>query len=293
MKVIRVPGEMTAWAKEQAANGKNIGLVPTMGFFHEGHLSLMRMARVHAERLIVSLFVNPLQFGPNEDLAAYPRDFERDGRLAEQEGVDVLFAPAVDDMYPDGFQTTVSVSTITGHLCGANRPGHFDGVATVLTKLFNITGADCAVFGEKDYQQLAVIRRMVTDLNTDIEIIGHPIVRHKDGLAMSSRNAYLDAAERETALCLSRSIALARSKAEAGLTDTGELTGLVRDFILSFRGTEIDYASLVDCRTLEPAVRLDDNTLLALAVKINGRVRLIDNGLILEDKESADERRLE
>ncbi|MDH3330349.1 MAG: pantoate--beta-alanine ligase [Desulfobulbaceae bacterium] len=289
MKVIRVPGEMTAWAKEQAANGKNIGLVPTMGFFHEGHLSLMRMARTHAERVIVSLFVNPLQFGPNEDLAAYPRDFERDGRLAEQEGVDVLFAPSVDDMYPDGFQTTVSVSTITGHLCGANRPGHFDGVATVLTKLFHVTGADCAVFGEKDYQQLAVIRRMVTDLNADIEIIGHPIVRHKDGLAMSSRNAYLDAAERETALCLSGSIALARSKAEAGMTDTGELTRLVRDFILSFRGTEIDYASFVDCRTLEPAGRLDDNTLLALAVKINGRVRLIDNGLVLEDNESADE----
>lgn len=280
MQVIRSPGEMSAWSREQAAEGRKICLVPTMGFFHEGHISLMRTASAHADRVVVSLFVNPIQFGPNEDLASYPRDFARDCRLAEQEGVHILFAPAESDMYPEGFQTGVSVSGITGHLCGAQRPGHFDGVATVLTKLFHITAADCAVFGEKDFQQLAVIRRMVADLNFTVKIIGHPIVRERDGLAMSSRNAYLDAAERETALCLSRAIVLARDKAAEGVVDTTELTGLVRDYILAHPGTAIDYASFVDCRTLEPAARIDDNTLLALAVKINNRVRLIDNGMI-------------
>lgn len=285
MQVIRTPGEMTAWAKLQAFEGRKTCLVPTMGFFHEGHLRLMRMAREHADRVIVSLFVNPIQFGPGEDLDAYPRDFDRDRRLAEQQGVDILFAPTDRDMYPEGFQTKVSVSRITGNLCGADRPGHFDGVATVVTKLFHITSADCAIFGEKDFQQLAVIRRMVRDLNFDIEIIGHPIVREQDGLAMSSRNTYLDAAERKSALCLSRAIALAREKASGGITDTVQLSGLVRDFILSFPGTAVDYASFVDCRTLEPAERVDGNTLLALAVRINGRVRLIDNGMIL-DKEN-------
>lgn len=280
MQVIRVPGEMTAWAKEQKERGEKIALVPTMGFFHQGHLSLMRMARGKADKLVVSLFVNPIQFGPGEDLVAYPRDFERDKMMAEQEGADVLFVPAESDMYPDGFQTTVSVGRITGHLCGAQRPGHFNGVATVLTKLFHLTGADIAIFGEKDYQQLAVIRRMVSDLNTDIEILGHPIVREEDGLAMSSRNTYLDARARETAQCLSRSITLASSRVREGMTDAGELEQLVRDFILSHAGTEIDYASLVDCRTLEAAGTVDKYTLLALAVKINGRVRLIDNGLV-------------
>lgn len=281
MRVIRLPGEMTIWAREQVSAGKRICLVPTMGFFHPGHLSLMRMARTRGEKVVVSLFVNPIQFGPGEDFAAYPRDLEQDRRLAEGEGVDVLFAPAERDMYPDGFQTTVSVGRITRHLCGANRPGHFDGVATVLAKLFHITGADCAVFGEKDYQQLAVIRRMVRDLNIGIEIIGHPIVREKDGLAMSSRNTYLDAAERQTAMCLSGSIALARTKAKEGITETAVLTGILEDFIRSHAGAEIDYVSFVDSGTLENVERLDEKTLLALAVKINGRVRLIDNGRVL------------
>ncbi|MDW7772007.1 MAG: pantoate--beta-alanine ligase [Desulfobulbaceae bacterium] len=281
MQVIGSPVEMTTWTKQQAARKKKIALVPTMGFFHEGHLSLMRMARAHAGRVVVSLFVNPIQFGPDEDLSTYPRDFDRDCGLAEKEGVDILFAPAAKDMFPEGFQTSISIGKITGHLCGAQRPGHFDGVATVVTKLFHITGADCAIFGEKDYQQLAVIRRMVADLNMDIEIIGHPIVRENDGLAMSSRNTYLDATGRETALCLSRAIALARSKAAEGITDTARLAVLVSEFILSFPGTAIDYASFVDCRTLEPAAQVDSNTLLVLAVKINNRVRLIDNGMVI------------
>lgn len=283
MKVIRLPGEMTAWSKKQRTLGHKIGLVPTMGYFHEGHLSLMRMAREKADKVIVSLFVNPIQFGPKEDLEAYPRDFERDSRMAEKEGVDVLFVPEADDMYPKGYQTSVSVSEITRYLCGAQRPGHFDGVATVLTKLFNITAADLAVFGEKDYQQLAVIRRMVLDLNMDIDIVGHPIVREDDGLAMSSRNTYLDAEERKTALCLSRAITQAREKVGEGLTDWESVEKVVRDYILSFPGTGIDYAAFVDKRTLEPVTIINENTLLALAVKINDRVRLIDNGMVTRD----------
>jgi pantoate--beta-alanine ligase len=282
MEIIRVPGEMRFWSAKQAAGGSRVALVPTMGFFHEGHLSLMRMGRQYADRVIVSLFVNPIQFGPNEDLDAYPRDFERDCRLAGEEGVDVVFAPDAGDMYPEGFRTTVSVSDITDRLCGADRPGHFDGVATVLMKLFHITGADCAVFGEKDFQQLAVIRRMVRDLDMDIEIIGHPIVREPDGLAMSSRNTYLDKTERVAALCLSRSLAIARSSIKSGVLETGELAKVVRDHILSFPGTEIDYAEFVDCRSLEPVERVDEKTLLAMAVRINGRVRLIDNGLVMQ-----------
>ncbi len=282
MEIIRVPAEMRAWSRKQAAGGRSVALVPTMGFFHEGHLSLMRMGRQHADRVIVSLFVNPIQFGPGEDLEAYPRDFERDCRLAENEGVDIVFAPDAGDMYPEDFMTSVSVSGITERLCGAARPGHFDGVAIVVTKLFHITGADCAVFGEKDFQQLAVIRRMVRDLNMEIEIIGHPIVREPDGLAMSSRNTYLDQKERSSALCLSRSLALARSSVKAGMLDTRELATVIRDHILSFPGTEIDYAEFVDSRSLKPVPRVDEKTLLALAVRINGRVRLIDNGLVVQ-----------
>lgn len=280
MKVIRVPGEMETWSQEHAADGSRIGLVPTMGFFHEGHLSLMRMARSQADKVIVSLFVNPIQFGPHEDLEAYPRDFEQDCHLADAEGVDVVFAPKAEDMYPEGFQTTVSVGDIIQHLCGASRPGHFDGVATVLTKLFHVTRADCAVFGEKDYQQLAVIRRMVKDLNMDIEIIGHPIVREDDGLAMSSRNSYLDKTERAIALCLFGSLVMTRSNVRAGILDTEELAGVVRDHILSFSGTEIDYVEFVDSRSFESVECVDEQTLLALAVRINNKVCLIDNGLV-------------
>lgn len=280
MEVICLPGEMTAWSRDQAAGGRTIALVPTMGFFHEGHLSLMRMARAHADRVIVSLFVNPIQFGPNEDLEAYPRDFERDCRLAGLEGVDVVFAPTGENMYPEGFQTTVSVSAISRHLCGADRPSHFDGVVTVLTKLFHITEADCAVFGEKDFQQLAIIRRMVKDLDTGIEIIGHPIVREPDGLAMSSRNTYLDKTERITALCLYQSLVMTRSNVRTGMLNTKDLAGAVRDHILSFSGTEIDYVEFVDSRSLGSVECVGEKTLLALAVRINDKVRLIDNGLV-------------
>jgi pantoate--beta-alanine ligase len=281
MKVIHSPAEMTAWAKAKAGVGQRICLVPTMGCFHEGHLSLMRLARGRAERVVVSLFVNPLQFGPREDFAAYPRDFERDSRLAAEQGVDVIFVPTAEEMYPAGFQTVVKVAELTRHLCGASRPGHFDGVATVVSKLFAITRADSAVFGKKDFQQLAVIRRMAADLNLHIEIIGQPIIREEDGLAMSSRNTYLGPAERTKALCLYQSILLARKAAAGGELTTAALAGQVRSHIESFAGVEIDYISVVDAGTLEPVAVIDEHTLLALAVRIGGKVRLIDNGFVL------------
>ena len=285
MQVIHSPVEMHTWSKEQVASGCTIALVPTMGFFHEGHLSLMRAAKRFASKVVVSLFVNPIQFGAGEDLETYPRDFERDCRLATEAGADIMFTPQTTEMYPDGFQTKVSVAGLTEHLCGAKRPGHFDGVATVLTKLFQIINPDTAVFGEKDYQQLAVIRRMVTDLNMRVEIHGHPIVRETDGLAMSSRNSYLDTKERETALCLYESLVMARRDAGSGIRDSKELSSRIREYIISKPGTEIDYISFVDNQTLEPVDTVDENTLLALAVKINNKVRLIDNCMLMAKDE--------
>ncbi|WP_420208302.1 pantoate--beta-alanine ligase [Candidatus Electronema sp. JC] len=282
MQIIRHPAEMTAWAKEQAKAGRRIGLVPTMGFFHEGHISLMRRAGQLADQVAVSLFVNPTQFGPQEDLAAYPRDFERDCAMAEAAGVTALFAPEAAEMYPAGFSTTVTVGAeLTGHLCGASRPGHFAGVATVVCKLFSIVRPDLAVFGEKDFQQLAVIRRMNADLNLGVEIVTHPIVREADGLAMSSRNTYLAPQQREAALSLSRALALARKMAAAGERSAERLTAALLDFIHAFPETAVDYISFVHQDSLQPAVEIDSQTVLALAVQIGGKVRLIDNGLVL------------
>jgi pantoate--beta-alanine ligase len=283
MKIIHSLAEMSSWSNNQAISGFTIGLVPTMGFFHEGHLSLMRAAADIADKVVVSLFVNPIQFGPSEDLEAYPRNFAQDCKLAEHEGVDVMFAPHANEMYPDEFQTAVSVGSITKHLCGASRPGHFDGVATVLSKLFHITRADKAVFGKKDYQQLAVIRRFVKDLNFDVEIFGHPIVREEDGLAMSSRNSYLDKNERATALCLYESLVMAQRDAASGVLDASELTMRIREYILSFTGTRIEYVSFVDKETLQPVTTVDEKTLLALAVRVND-VRLIDNCLFFVEQ---------
>jgi pantoate--beta-alanine ligase len=273
---------MTAWAKEQAKAGRSIALVPTMGFFHEGHLSLMRRAGQRADQVVVSLFVNPTQFGPQEDLAAYPRNFESDQAMAEAAGVAVLFAPDAADMYPAGFSTTVTVGAeLTGQLCGASRPGHFAGVATVVCKLFQIVRPDFAIFGEKDWQQLAVIRRMTADLNLGVKIVAHPIVREADGLAMSSRNTYLAPQQREAALSLSRALALARTLAADGERSAERLTAALRDFIHSFPETAVDYISFVHQDTLKEAAEVDETTILALAVKICGKVRLIDNGMVL------------
>jgi len=265
----------------------SIVLVPTMGFFHEGHLSLMRRAKTLADRVVVSLFVNPIQFGPSEDLAKYPRDLDRDRALAEGAGVDALFTPAAGAMYGDGFQTRVVVSGLSQGLCGASRPGHFDGVATVVTKLFHIVAPDVAVFGEKDFQQLAVIRRMAADLDFNLRIVGHPIVREADGLAMSSRNTYLSKEERQVATCLYQSLTLAKTLAGQNgppqkTVTPREIERAVTDFIQQNAGFVVEYATVIDRASLATAAKIDESCLLALAVRVNGRVRLIDNAPLLD-----------
>ncbi|WP_017812904.1 pantoate--beta-alanine ligase [Paenibacillus shenyangensis] len=266
-----------------------VGLVPTMGFLHEGHASLMRKAREMSDIVVISIFVNPIQFGPNEDFERYPRDEQRDLALAEAEGVDIVFLPAVEVMYPSPTKTHVSVAELTDTLCGASRPGHFDGVSTVVTKLFNIVKPDHAFFGAKDAQQVAVIRQMVDDLNMDIEIVPCPIVREQDGLALSSRNVYLSAEEREQALVLSRSLRLA---SEEIISNPQMTAGQVRELLRREIGTSaiavIDYAEILSFPQLE--VLADDTVLyqcngeiiMALAVKF-GPTRLIDN-VIMETK---------
>jgi pantoate--beta-alanine ligase len=284
MEIISSPQEMQAWSRTQARSGKTVGLVPTMGYFHEGHLSLMRRAATLCDVVVVSLFVNPTQFGPNEDLDRYPRDFERDMALARQEKVTAVFAPTPDVMYPPGFQTEIRVKNLSTYLCGKSRPVHFAGVATVVTKLFNVVQPEVAVFGEKDFQQLAIIRRLVADLNLPVRVVGHPIVREADGLAMSSRNANLDPAKRAAALSLSTALHLARSQAAQGMRAVSELNTLLEQHIHAHAGNVIDYVSFVDCDTLEPVDTVDERTVLALAVHVDGKagkVRLIDNGSVL------------
>ena len=276
MEVIRPLAEMTGWSKKLTANGKTIALVPTMGYFHEGHLRLMRMAVTRADTVVVSLFVNAMQFGPQEDLARYPRDFDRDRQLAEKEGVDVLFAPSAEGMYPPGFSSLVRVEDITAALCGKQRPGHFEGVTTVVAKLFHIVKPDMAIFGEKDFQQLSVIRKMVKDLDWDIDIIGHPIVREADGLAMSSRNIYLSPEERVKALSLYRAIEHSRLRVREGLTDAGRLKDEIKDIIQASIEVTIDYVSIVDSLSLADKNIIDKQSVLAMAVKV-GNTRLIDN----------------
>ena len=266
-------------AEELRLSGKRIGFVPTMGFFHEGHLELMRVAKKNADVVIVSIFVNPIQFGPSEDYNRYPRDIEGDKKKAEEVGVDILFIPSVEEMYPEGFQTRVQVERLTKHLCGLFRPGHFDGVTTVVTKLFNITKPHIAVFGEKDYQQLLVIKRMVQDLNMDVQIISVPTVRESDGLAMSSRNAYLSPEERKSALSLKKSIDAAKEMVKKGERDAKLIKKKVEEIINSYPFTKIQYVSICDPETLEELDEIEDRALLAMAVFI-GKARLIDNAIL-------------
>ncbi len=263
-----------AWKRE----GLKIALVPTMGCLHAGHLSLMRKAVQNADKVIVSLFVNPMQFGPNEDFAAYPRQFQIDCDLAEKEGVHLIFCPDAKEMYPEGFQTTVSVKTLTQGMCGADRPGHFDGVATVVSKLLHLTIPDIAVFGEKDFQQLAVIRQMVRDLHFPVTIIGSPIVREADGLAMSSRNKYLAGEMRTQALCLYRSIQAAQQiVARAGHdVAAGTIIEATKKTVAE-AGGKLEYAVVVDEHSLQAETFVGSSSVLAIAVKIGGVVRLIDN----------------
>ena len=257
-------------------SGKTVVLVPTMGYFHEGHLALMREGRKHGDALIVSIFVNPKQFGPAEDLQRYPRDLERDVTLAESVGVDAVFAPEAGAMYEEGFQTYVDLGLLPRYLCGPSRPNHFRGVATVVAKLFNVVRPQIAMFGEKDYQQLAVIRRMVRDLNFGIRIIGVPTVREPDGLAMSSRNTYLSEDERHSSLSLFASLQRAQQAVREGERDPQTLIRSTSEFISSHRFTNIDYVAVCDPDTLESVNRIDKPALMALAVWV-GDTRLIDN----------------
>jgi pantoate--beta-alanine ligase len=282
MVVIETVEEMRRTAGDWRAAGKTIALVPTMGYLHEGHASLMREGRRRGDLLVASIFVNPTQFGAGEDFDSYPRDLERDSRLAAAAGVDIIFAPKASDMYPSGYQTWIDLAELTLPLCGGSRPGHFRGVCTVVCKLFNIVMPHTALFGKKDYQQLAVIRRMTADLNMGVEIVGMSIVREADGLAMSSRNAYLSPAERQSALCLSRALAAARSRFRSGERNAADLKETVVGIITTEPAADIDYVELRDGDTLADVITANERTLLALAVRI-GATRLIDNILLGED----------
>jgi pantoate--beta-alanine ligase len=275
MKVIRTIAELRA---ELADAPRPVGLVPTMGFFHHGHLSLMRAARPANETVVVSLFVNPTQFGPTEDLDAYPRDEQRDLELAEAEGVDIVFAPSVDEVYPDGFDTTVEVGGLTEPLDGAARPGHFKGVTTVVTKLLNMVGPDAAYFGQKDAQQALVIHKLVRDLNLPVRIEVCPTIREADGLAMSSRNAYLNDEERIRATALSRALRAAEQTVARGDVDADAVIAAARHE-LDEAGIEPEYLELRSATDLTPAERVNGSTLLAVAARV-GRARLIDNTML-------------
>jgi len=279
MRVIEHISEMQGWSETQRRKGHRIVLVPTMGSLHDGHLRLVRDDKNRGDRLVVSIFINPAQFAPQEDFAAYPRDFERDRTLLENEAVDILFHPSVEEIYPDGYQTQVEVERLSPLLCGAFRPGHFRGVATVVTKLVNIVRPHVAVFGAKDYQQLQIVKRLVRDLNLDVEIASHPIVRDADGLAMSSRNVYLNREERQAALCLSRSLLKAKCLVKQGETDGTLIAGLVTAEIEKEPLVQTEYVKLCDPETLEEVDRIYDTAVLALAVRI-GKARLIDNTIL-------------
>ena len=276
MRIISSIREMQAFSESVRNAGQKISFVPTMGYFHDGHLSLMREGRQRGDCLAISIYVNPTQFGPSEDFEKYPRDFERDSSLADGVGVDVTFYPEDKEMYPELYQTYVNVENVTENLCGLSRPGHFRGVTTVCAKLFNIVKPHYAIFGRKDFQQLIAIKRMVLDLNMDLEIIGMPIVREADGLAMSSRNVYLRTEEREAALSLSRSLKMAKEMYDGGEKDVSAILERVRKYIEGHPYTVIDYAKICDTTTLNDIGRIEGESVLALAVRIN-KTRLIDN----------------
>ena len=279
MQLIKTIHEMKNVSNNWHEEGLKIAFVPTMGFLHEGHLSLVRLAKKLGDKTVVSIFVNPLQFGPKEDFREYPRDLERDKALLEKEGVDVVFVPSEEEMYPPDYQTYVEVTKITQGLCGKFRPGHFKGVTTVVLKLFNIVKPDIAIFGEKDYQQLQVIKRMVKDLNLDVKIVGAPTVRESNGLAMSSRNTYLLPEERESALSLYKSLLLAKELIKKGEREAKNIKKQMENFIHSFPFTKVQYIEFVHPETLEPVEIINQPVVCALAVYV-GKARLIDNMLI-------------
>lgn len=279
MKIVRAVKDMKAESARLRASGKRIGFVPTMGYLHEGHLSLVRASLDKADATVVSLFVNPTQFGPGEDFAEYPRDEKRDMGLLEKLGVSVAFAPDAKEMYPEGFRTFVEVEGLQDKLCGRSRPGHFRGVCTVVLKLFEIVEPDIAFFGQKDAQQALIIKRMVKDLNLGVTIEVLPIVRERDGLAMSSRNEYLDRKQRKAALCLYKSLSEAERLIRGGERDARIIQRRMEQIIQQEPLARIDYVSVVDLDNLEPLSKIEKEALVAVAVFI-GKVRLIDNIMI-------------
>ncbi len=283
MKVVKTISEVRNIINQWKTSGLSIGFVPTMGYLHEGHGSLITQAKEN-DKVIVSIFLNPIQFAPNEDLSSYPKDLKKDCALCESLGADLLFCPSPSEMYAKDFPTYVDMSGLTENLCGNSRPTHFRGVCTVVTKLFNIVKPDVAYFGQKDAQQLAIIKQMVTDLNMDVQIIGCPIVREDDGLAKSSRNSYLSKEERQSALVLYHALLLARNLIKHGETNLSHIISKMKDYIAADPLTSIDYVDAVNALTMQNTHTIDSNTLFAIAVYI-GKTRLIDNLLISEMEE--------
>jgi pantoate--beta-alanine ligase len=282
MEIIVQTKEMQGRSEQRRREGMIIAFVPTMGYLHAGHISLMREGRKRGDVLVISIFVNPTQFGPGEDYDKYPRDLKQDLRLAQGAGVDIVFTPSVHEMYPEGFQTAVEVQRVTQNLCGASRPGHFRGVSTVVAKLFNIVKPHLAFFGQKDYQQLITIKQMVEDLNMDIEVIGMPTIREPDGLAMSSRNAYLNSKKRKEVLSLYRSLVKAEELFGQGERSAATILQEVRRIIEQENSVTIDYVNICDAHTLEDIDEIKGEAVIAVAVKI-GKTRLIDNIILKEE----------
>ena len=278
MEIVKEKAQIRKIVQEASATGRTVGLVPTMGFFHQGHLELMRRARADCDLVVVTLFVNPTQFTPGEDFADYPRDFERDREMAESVGVDYIFNPEVDEMYPEGFSTHVEVEGLSDILCGAIRPGHFRGVATVVAKLFNIVPAKRAYFGQKDAQQLAVIKRMAADLDFPLEVIGVATVREEDGLAMSSRNTYLGEQDRADALVLSRALSVAAGMIDAGERSAAAVSKAMQGVFNALPSVNLEYIAICDNIYLRPLSELHGEVLIAVAARV-GKARLIDNML--------------
>ena len=276
MKVVNSIKEVREQVKEWKKEGLTVGFVPTMGYLHEGHESLIKRAALENHRVVVSIFVNPTQFGPNEDLEAYPRDLDRDMKLCENAGCSMIFHPGVEEMYGEDFSTFVEVENLTKGLCGKSRPIHFRGVCTVVSKLFNIVAPHKAYFGEKDAQQLAVIKKMVKDLNMDLEVVGCPIVREEDGLAKSSRNTYLSKEEREAATVLNKALLEAKEAMKLGERNTERIVDLISKRINEEALAKIDYVEIVDSLTMEKVDKIEKTVLVAIAVFI-GKTRLIDN----------------
>lgn len=280
MNIVKTIQEVREHVRQWRKEGLSVGLVPTMGYLHEGHESLIRRAVAENDRVVVSVFVNPMQFGPKEDLASYPRDIDADSRLCEAAGASLIFHPEPEEMYEEGFCSFVDMTGLTNALCGLSRPVHFRGVCTVVNKLFNIVMPDRAYFGEKDAQQLAVVKRMVKDLNMDIEIVGCPIIREADGLAKSSRNTYLSPESRKQAVILSKSVFMAKQMILDGERDAAKVKKAMTDMINTMPLADIDYVEIVDVNTMKNIDKIEGDILCAIAVNMGGEARLIDNVML-------------